>query len=87
MLLVFACLESCVRRKVCAGRTFVSDAKCALGGHLCPTKSVRWADVCVRRKVCGVRTFVSDIKCVMVKRFVEDMKVDKVYDAKKHSKS
>ena len=52
-----------------------------------PTQSVRWADVCVRRKVCAGWTFVSDTKCVMVKQFVEDMKVDKVYDAKKRSKS
>ena len=49
---------------MCAERTFVSDRKCALGGRLCPTKSVRWVDVRVRRKVCAEWTFVHGGKYV-----------------------
>ena len=46
----------------------MSDAKCSLGGRLCPTQSVRWMDVCVRRKVFAGWTFVSDANCSLVER-------------------
>lgn len=35
-------LYYCVRRKVYAGWTFVSDEKCTLGECLCPTESMCW---------------------------------------------